>query len=444
MEKTPDSHLYYFHVGEGSWRGEFSLRVHDWAAFRRDSIGLKNRLLVYAMVLAQRLLGRPKITSRLDAFPDWGVNGVATNVVRIKKLGITLYLLKEQYVLDLDGSEVFIHSRERFGPIPFLFRSRKRHPARIHEWGQGATYLDMPLLGTIWEGRYEIDSEGDHIDATLTCEWASASEVISRHEVRPGIRPARSVPEGRDLSGLSDVIEQLERQRDWYEAVRDRRAVFTHAYARITRVFNERIHTQGFTDPAWIESLDVAFAREYFSALDAYDLRGEEPPGWAPVFEAMSRGRTSVLEELILSMAAHIIHDLPLALVSAWRDDPIERRLGDFHLANDVLKAGIDEIQRSTAARYNPILRWLDRAGAREDEVLTNYGIRLARAAAWFNGERLRDPQTKAAALASLGKSTAVVVRLLLRPPLKSLRIVLRFARWVIRSLRIWPGRQVL
>ena len=244
---------------------------------------------------------------------------------------------------------------------------------------------------------------------------------------------------GRMLSNLGDVIRQLETQRDWYETLRDRRAVFTHAYAQITRVFAEKIPFQGFVDPRWVENLDLAFAREYFDALDAYDLRGEDPLGWAPVFDAMAQGKTSVLEELILSMAAHIVHDLPFALASVQQGAMNDSRVADFHLANDVLRAGIDDIQQSTATRYNPVLRWLDRAADREDEVLTNYGIRLARAAAWFNAERLRDARTAEVASKSLARSTEVVVRQLLRPPLRSLRFLLRLARWFSRSFRVWP-----
>ena len=363
MEKQPDSHLYYFHVGEGWWRGEFSFKVHDPAAMRRDTIGLKNRLLVFAMLLGQRLFGRSKISSKVEAFPDWGANGVATNVVRITKFGVTLYLLKEQYVLDPDGSSVFVHSRERFGPVPFLFRLRKRHPARIHDHGQGATYLDMPLLGTIWQGRYEVDSEGNDIDATLECEWASASEVISRDGRRPKTRPKRSVQRGRGFSDLGAVVEALRRQRDWYEAVRDRRAVFTHAYATITQVFGDRIQTQGFSDPAWIASLDLAFAREYFVALDGYDLHGEQAPGWAPVFGAMFKGQPSVLEELILSMAAHIIHDLPLALASAWRDRIRRRSRRTFWVSSSW--SDIDLSKASTASVAAPILPRATRTGSR-------------------------------------------------------------------------------
>jgi hypothetical protein len=183
--------------------------------------------------------------------------------------------------------------------------------------------------------------------------------------------------------------------------------------------------------------------REYFGALDRYDLGAGEAPGWQAAFEAMAGGRTSVLEELILSMAAHIVHDLPMALRQVGLNTDQTSRVGDYHRANDVLEVAIDRIQSTVGRRYNPYLRWLDRAGLREDEVLTNYGIRLARAAAWFNGQRLLEPETEVAARAALARGTAILVEKLLRPPLASARLVLRLARWISRLVRVWPAPAV-
>jgi hypothetical protein len=137
--KIADNQIYYFWVGRGSWQGQFSFHIHDWQAFWSDRLGLKNRCLALCMVLVQKIAGPSAIFSTILAFPAWGPRGVATNEVCIKKFGVTLYLLREQYVLNPDGTMVFVHSRERFGPVPFLFRATKRHPARIHERGQSAT-----------------------------------------------------------------------------------------------------------------------------------------------------------------------------------------------------------------------------------------------------------------------------------------------------------------
>jgi len=173
------SHVYYLEVGLGRWVGDFGFRVTDWRAFRRDPIGLSNRFLVLAMALTARLPGRMRIDSVLAEEPARGERRVVHNDVRIRKWGVTLYLLRERYLLNPDCRAVWVESRERFGPLPFLFNVRKEHPARIEEGGLRAVYT-MPLLGAEWEGRYTVRADRDHIDAALVGPWAEAKEVIGR------------------------------------------------------------------------------------------------------------------------------------------------------------------------------------------------------------------------------------------------------------------------
>ena len=441
--EIPDNQIYYFRVGNGDWKGKFSFRLDHWKAFWRDSIGLKYRVLTLGMVLMQKILGASTILSSLRIFPEWGPNGVATNIVRIKKFGLTIYVLKEQYVLHPDGTKLFVHSRERFGPIPFLFRTSKHHPARVHKAGSGATYLDMPLLGTLWEGDYQVLDDGDQIDAMLTCEWGSAREVISRVSARSKTEPAisRATHPVTDLDG---VIDRLGNYRDWYDATHNPLAVFTHAYLTITENFRQEIPKAGFNNQDWVLALDVAFANEFFRNANANSLGEEVSKGWEPVFDTIKDGKTSVLEELALAMVAHIIHDLPLALKEVQMRQGDQSMVHDYHLANDVLELGIDQIQQAVARRYNPLLSWMDRVAASSDEVLTNYGIRLARAIAWYNGERLLDPESEGEALESIAKSISTITEKFRRPPLLSMRIFLWVARWISRSTRIWPTQQKL
>jgi hypothetical protein len=171
-----DNQVYYFEVGQGTWRGTFAFRVTSWAGFRRDRIGLVNRFLAVSMALFQKLLPKATIDSRIQSDP---AEGVARNEVRIHRLGLTLYLLNEEYTLNADGSDVAVHARERFGPIPFLFRNEKRHPAVIHAGGLSSTY-SMPLLGTAWTADYTVREDRRHIGGLLRCAWAEAIESMDK------------------------------------------------------------------------------------------------------------------------------------------------------------------------------------------------------------------------------------------------------------------------
>lgn len=173
------SSVYYFEIGRGDWTGTFSFKVTSWRAFWNDSISLVNRFLALSMAFTTVLLGKGYIVSRLEAYPERGDAGVATNDVRITKLGLTIYRLQEEYVLNPDGRQVEVRSRERFGPIPFLFNVRKQHPAEILDAGMRAIYY-IPLLGSDWVANYTVRSDRDHIDSVMTCPWGEAQEVIDR------------------------------------------------------------------------------------------------------------------------------------------------------------------------------------------------------------------------------------------------------------------------
>jgi hypothetical protein len=65
-----------------------------------------------------------------------------------------------------------------------------------------------------------------------------------------------------------------------YENARDSRAVFTHAYALMTRILGESLDDCPFRNPSWIAELAVVFARQYQEALDQYDETGRGPGAW--------------------------------------------------------------------------------------------------------------------------------------------------------------------
>jgi hypothetical protein len=174
-----DSQVYYFRIGRGRWRGTFGFCITDRSAFRHAALTLKERWLARTMALTQRLSADARIDSDVWARPQDGVAGVAGNTVRISRFGITLYLLRETYTLDANGTDVAVHCHERFGPIPFILRNEKSHSAVIHADGMSSTYY-IPLLGADWVAEYAVHADRTHIDGVLTCPWARATETIQK------------------------------------------------------------------------------------------------------------------------------------------------------------------------------------------------------------------------------------------------------------------------
>ena len=240
---------------------------------------------------------------------------------------------------------------------------------------------------------------------------------------------------------MEAVALRLEERARALEAAKDSRCVFTTAYALMTRRVALELSTAGLADREWTADVAEAFAARYFVALDAYDEGGDVAPAWRAVFDTLARRRTSVIEDLVFGVYAHIVRDLPHTLVECGVADADGRsRIRDHHIVTAIVGRAIDPIQDAVSARYGPYVRPIDRIGRRYDEILTDYGIRLSRGMAWYNALRLAEPAEADAAAAALERSTAVFVAHVMDPPLWSGRAALRALRWLASHLRRWPA----
>ena len=238
---------------------------------------------------------------------------------------------------------------------------------------------------------------------------------------------------------LYDLAARLDGFRKSFDASRDSRAIFSYVYVLITRQLAEAIDTAGFLDLQWIVQLAEAFAARYIAAIEAANTSGL-PPAWAEVFDTMRNQRTTVLEDLLFSITAHIFHDLPLALTEVGLDANNVSRIHDFHQMNDVLGKNIQSIIDAVTGRYEPFFRWLDRLEEKNAQILTNYGFRISRGMAWYNAERLLDPASKTKTEAAISSSVMVLVNDVRRTRIWSVRIFLRAFRWIASFFRRWPN----
>ncbi|MFE6845293.1 DUF5995 family protein [Streptomyces sp. NPDC057686] len=245
-----------------------------------------------------------------------------------------------------------------------------------------------------------------------------------------------------------------------YEAARDPRAAFAYTYFRLTSDLAASLRTNAlaFRTPEWVADLSVSLAAAYFTAMDAIDSwlgPGPRSPGevrsadmpesiprpWRDVYAASTVRHSYVLEEVLFSMMAHMSYDLPLALRALARAGHGELRnhIADFHRMNDLLAVSVDVVQDEISARYCRRLHALDRLFTRDDELFTSYGIRVARGMAWFNCDRLLDPQATAEAKGSISRSTAAFIAEFRSPDDWRRRQALRVLRAVVPSRRQWP-----
>ena len=242
------------------------------------------------------------------------------------------------------------------------------------------------------------------------------------------------------VEALPAIVEKLEHYATRLERCHDSRCVFTKIYALLTLALGDAVSTRRWEDARWVETLAAHFSARYLAALDAFDL-GEDPgPAWSTLQTTMRSVRSSVLQDLLAGMIGHIVHDLPYALEDArLSDDAGRSHIADYHAVNDVLADQIEPFRTLIERRYNPWLRWLDWLGRTETSILTSYGIRLSRAAAWYNANRLLDPVDRARAAAALEKSPLVSLDQIFRSPIPVVRQVVRAFDVAISLGRRWP-----
>ena len=241
------------------------------------------------------------------------------------------------------------------------------------------------------------------------------------------------------IDDCPDVLQALRARRREMESRRDLRAVFTYAYEIMTERIEETLDSSGYADSTWVRDLMRHFSSAYFEALDAERLGAAAPEGWRHAFEHLRRRGCSALDAMLLGMIAHIVWDLPRVLAKMRKGPSDSAQLHDFQRMNAVLCASIDDIQRRVSHRYDPLLAWIDRWVGREDEYLTAYGIRMARAMAWYNADRMLNEALVTEAELSTTKGAESLMNSLMRPKWWPLRAALMVIRCASRLTRRWP-----
>jgi hypothetical protein len=223
---------------------------------------------------------------------------------------------------------------------------------------------------------------------------------------------------------IDQLIARMAAVGEPLESAGDKRRYFHATYQRTTIAVAEEISRGGFTDGAWVEEWDVAFAALYLDALEA-NLAGRTPSRpWAIAFGAPAA--LPPLRHVLLGMNAHINFDLPQAIVAvisdAQFDDAalIARREGDHRAIDDVLASRVAAEGEQLASLSGPA-PLLDRALRPLSRRGTKRFLREARQKVWANAAALnrarrQGPDAYARALGQLEELSAAKVASLQAP----------------------------
>jgi hypothetical protein len=216
---------------------------------------------------------------------------------------------------------------------------------------------------------------------------------------------------------IDDVLAGLDRMVDHALEVGDRTGYFAVLYRKVTAKVKEGIAAGFFDDPGRMERLDVLFADRYLDAVAAF--RGGEPvtDSWRLSFDAAGRGRSLILQHLLVGINAHINLDLGIAAARCSPGPALPGLRRDYDRINATLAAMIASVQDDLRL-VSPWLGLLDRFGARTQSELIRFSIVTARAGAWRFAEQLAatsEPRWEAV-IADRDRRVAAVGQRVLRP----------------------------
>ena len=197
---------------------------------------------------------------------------------------------------------------------------------------------------------------------------------------------------------------------------------FNNLYLQVTQAVQLRIRSGGFNDPAWLSTLDVQFARLYFTAL-ASALAGHAEPGcWAVFFATRNQADIARIQFALAGVNAHINHDLAAAIVNTCAQTATTPTHGspqysDYTALNSTLDSLIETAKQVLNVRL--LGDALPPANHLEDTIAA-WSVGAARESAWNNSEILQHlqpvPALATSFLDSLDGLAAVVGKTILVP----------------------------
>lgn len=198
----------------------------------------------------------------------------------------------------------------------------------------------------------------------------------------------------RPFVDVDDVYDRLSAAEAHLRGIDDRRAVFLTVYTAMTGRVRAGIDDADFDDSAWVRRYLVAFAERYRRAVVGFERGRRVAPAWRVAFGASLGGSTLVVQDALLGINAHIVHDLAFALddVGIGVGEQRTARHADHLGVNAVLAELADVVQETLTAVYAASgVGDIDELFGRFDERATLGGLSAARAFAWENAVLFAD-----------------------------------------------------
>jgi hypothetical protein len=226
-------------------------------------------------------------------------------------------------------------------------------------------------------GMLDTSEEGSHGQGST----GDVPGAVSRSAPAPACL-ARLAP----VETIADVARNIDVIIDWSIEMHSTIGYFAVLYRRVTAAIGQAIDDGVFDDGPRMERLDVAFARRYFAALNAYFYPGEYdgltlPWEVAFVGDQDDARQSTMLQHMLTGLNAHITFDLALAAVTI-APDSLAALEPDFKRVNAVLCSQIPGML-DVVEQLSPVVLWIRRLVPDEVRLLKRTLVKL-RTSAWY------------------------------------------------------------
>ncbi|ADO72169.1 DUF5995 family protein [Stigmatella aurantiaca] len=191
----------------------------------------------------------------------------------------------------------------------------------------------------------------------------------------------------------SETLACMRQQLEHFYLCKDSRAIFLRAYYLMTTEVRAAIHGEGdytlpiFFDGKWVDEVVARFSGLYFSSLAAPACEA-----WKRAHALAGEEHSSVIENLMLGINAHINYDLAFGVHALLREggeylDPerLARRRFDHDQINNVLMRCLPKIQAVLVREFGGGIRIFSDLFGKLDELVSFTGLRAYRDRVWHN-----------------------------------------------------------
>jgi Family of unknown function (DUF5995) len=182
--------------------------------------------------------------------------------------------------------------------------------------------------------------------------------AIARRDVR--VSDKKPLPRIEQVHSIDDVVRNLDRIIDWATAEQSTIGYFAVLYKRSTLAIRDAIDRDLFQDSTLMAEFDVIFAQRYFDALNGYFYPDEFPKlnvAWEVAFVSHNNPETTMLQQMVAAMNAHICFDLGVAAATV-APNRLREFEPDFDRITDLLVTQVRGLM-VVFERLSPGFRWV-------------------------------------------------------------------------------------